>query len=119
MPVPSVVLMPGEVHGTRTSSAYLSWNAFTASWVEAPWTASSLLAKSITDIPRDIAWIIWWVGQEVQRSNADPVLIALTGYGQEEDRQRAHQAGFHQHLTKPVGLDDIEIVLEKLVPNKG
>ena len=59
------------------------------------------------------------VAQEVQRSGADPVLIALTGYGQEEDRQRAHQAGFHHHLTKPVGLADIEIVLEKLVPNKG
>jgi PAS domain S-box-containing protein len=29
-------------------------------------------------------------------------LIALTGYGQEEDRRRARQAGFDHHLTKPV-----------------
>jgi CheY-like chemotaxis protein len=32
-------------------------------------------------------------------------LIALTGYGTESDRQRAAQAGFDAHLTKPVDLD--------------
>jgi signal transduction histidine kinase len=31
-----------------------------------------------------------------------PVLVALTGYGQDEDRARAHDAGFDHHLTKPV-----------------
>ena len=34
---------------------------------------------------------------------SNPVtLIAATGYGQTEDRQRAHEAGFDFHLTKPV-----------------
>ena len=28
-------------------------------------------------------------------------LIALTGYGQDEDRRRAREAGFDEHLTKP------------------
>ncbi len=32
-------------------------------------------------------------------------LIALTGYGQEEDRRRALEAGFDTHLTKPADLD--------------
>jgi signal transduction histidine kinase/CheY-like chemotaxis protein len=32
-------------------------------------------------------------------------LIALTGYGTENDRQRAAEAGFDAHLTKPVDLD--------------
>jgi DNA-binding response OmpR family regulator len=32
-------------------------------------------------------------------------LIALTGYGTENDRQRAADAGFDAHLTKPVDLD--------------
>jgi PAS domain S-box-containing protein len=31
-------------------------------------------------------------------------LIAVTGYGQESDRQRAHEAGFQEHLVKPVDL---------------
>jgi PAS domain S-box-containing protein len=30
------------------------------------------------------------------------VLIAVTGWGQEEDRRRAHEAGFDHHLVKPV-----------------
>jgi CheY-like chemotaxis protein len=29
-------------------------------------------------------------------------LVALTGYGQEEDRRRAFEAGFNEHFTKPV-----------------
>ena len=34
-------------------------------------------------------------------------LIALTGYGQEEDRAAALAAGFNHHLTKPVSIDEV------------
>jgi CheY-like chemotaxis protein len=40
-------------------------------------------------------------------------LIALTGYGQSEDRRRTHEAGFHQHLVKPVDIDAIDAALQK------
>jgi CheY-like chemotaxis protein len=46
-------------------------------------------------------------GYQVARTvRADPSLravrlIALTGYGEQEDRDRAEQAGFDAHLTKP------------------
>jgi signal transduction histidine kinase len=33
------------------------------------------------------------------------LLVAMTGYGQPEDRRKALQAGFDHHLTKPVDLD--------------
>jgi len=39
-------------------------------------------------------------------------LIAVTGYGQDSDRQRARQAGFDGQLVKPVSLDALETVLE-------
>ncbi|MEX1232302.1 MAG: response regulator, partial [Planctomycetaceae bacterium] len=32
----------------------------------------------------------------------DMVLVALTGWGQEEDRQKSKEAGFNAHLVKPV-----------------
>lgn len=32
----------------------------------------------------------------------DAILIALTGYGQESDRERAMQAGFNEHVVKPI-----------------
>ncbi len=37
-----------------------------------------------------------------------PRLVALTGWGQEEDRRRSEQAGFDVHLVKPADLDTIE-----------
>jgi signal transduction histidine kinase len=38
-------------------------------------------------------------------------LIALTGYGQENDRARALEAGFDQHLTKPVEIEALKRAL--------
>jgi CheY-like chemotaxis protein len=38
-------------------------------------------------------------------------LVALTGYGQMEDRERAFAAGFDEHLVKPVGLEVLERTL--------
>jgi PAS domain S-box-containing protein len=43
------------------------------------------------------------------------VLIALTGWGQEQDKQAAKAAGFDAHLTKPVNPDDVERVLDQLL----
>jgi CheY-like chemotaxis protein len=42
-------------------------------------------------------------------------LIALTGYGQDEDRRRAREAGFDEHLTKPAD----PAVLESLLAAAG
>jgi len=39
------------------------------------------------------------------------ILVALTGYGQEEDRRRAQEAGFHAHLVKPAGLAALRALL--------
>ncbi|MEX2174333.1 MAG: response regulator [Pirellulaceae bacterium] len=43
-----------------------------------------------------------------------PVLIALTGYGQESDRQQALAAGFDHHLIKPISLQELEELLRLL-----
>jgi signal transduction histidine kinase/CheY-like chemotaxis protein len=37
----------------------------------------------------------------------DIVIVALTGWGQEEDRQKSRDAGFDDHLVKPVSYDDL------------
>jgi CheY-like chemotaxis protein len=37
--------------------------------------------------------------------------IALTGYGQYEDKQRAFDAGFDEHLVKPVEIEKLESVI--------
>ena len=40
-----------------------------------------------------------------------PLLVAVTGYGQQDDRRRAVEAGFDRHLVKPVGLNALQNVL--------
>jgi CheY-like chemotaxis protein len=49
---------------------------------------------------------------------SDTVLIALTGYGQDEDRRKAFEAGFNYHLTKPASIDALENLLS-LLPISG
>jgi CheY-like chemotaxis protein len=43
---------------------------------------------------------------------ADCRFIALTGYGQEQDRRRSHEAKFEEHLVKPVDLDHLAASIE-------
>jgi PAS domain S-box-containing protein len=46
-------------------------------------------------------------------------LIAVTGYGQEEDRRRALEAGFDAHLVKPADLGDVQRLLGVTQPGLG
>jgi len=39
-------------------------------------------------------------------------LVALTGWGQEDDRRRAREAGFNHHLVKPADIDKLEALLQ-------
>ena len=41
-------------------------------------------------------------------TDAPPILVALSGYSQKTDVDRATGAGFDLHLTKPATLDDLE-----------
>jgi two-component system CheB/CheR fusion protein len=39
------------------------------------------------------------------------LLVAVSGYGQEEDRRKAHKAGFDHYFTKPIDLPTLREVL--------
>jgi CheY-like chemotaxis protein len=51
------------------------------------------------------------LASHIAAANPSVTLIALTGYGQESDRERTRAAGFHGHLVKPI---DISAVLEAI-----
>ncbi|MDX1946140.1 MAG: response regulator [Pirellulaceae bacterium] len=68
-----------------------------------PGTSGLDLAAKIRGLPLDPA----------------PVLVALTGYGQDTDRQESLAVGFQQHLTKPIGLAALETLLASIVPARG
>jgi CheY-like chemotaxis protein len=53
--------------------------------------------------------------REHQEQPGRPLLVALTGWGQDEDRRRSEEAGFDAHLVKPVD----EAALGKLLDDFG
>jgi CheY-like chemotaxis protein len=42
-----------------------------------------------------------------------PILIALTGLGQDREREQTLEAGFNSHLTKPVSADTLETLVRR------
>ena len=45
---------------------------------------------------------------------ARTVLVAVTGWGSEEDQQRARDAGFDHHFTKPIAAETVSRLLGQL-----
>jgi CheY-like chemotaxis protein len=57
------------------------------------------------------------LGRELHARLAEepPVLVALSGYGQGEDKRRSHEAHFAAHLVKPVSAETLLRLLDQLV----
>ena len=51
------------------------------------------------------------VARRLRERQPATMLIALTGYGGPEDRQRAIEAGFDRHLVKPVDPDELAALI--------
>jgi CheY-like chemotaxis protein len=49
-----------------------------------------------------------------QKATAQAVLIAVSGYGQDEDRARSASAGIDHHLVKPVEIERLQRLLEEV-----
>jgi CheY-like chemotaxis protein len=56
------------------------------------------------------------VARQIRRQPAlaDIALVALTGWGQEQDRRRARDAGFDFHLVKPADLSTLHALLQSI-----
>lgn len=54
------------------------------------------------------------VAQSLRRTTRAPMLVALTGWGHDDDRHRSRAAGFDHHLVKPVDLDALHAMLAVL-----
>jgi CheY-like chemotaxis protein len=63
-------------------------------------------------------------GYEVARrlqddGNERPLLVAITGYGQQDDAARSHAAGFDHHLVKPVDFETLKQILSTSEPRRA
>ena len=53
------------------------------------------------------------VAQRIKATHSSIYVIALSGYGSAEDKQRATAAGFDEHLLKPVDFDVLTQLLNR------
>ena len=54
------------------------------------------------------------VARRIRQDLGDNVfLIALSGWAQEDDQRRAREAGFNEHLIKPIKVDDLDSLLRR------
>jgi CheY-like chemotaxis protein len=94
-----------EMHGHTSSVAHDSLRALEMIWQHVPDVVLLDIGLPVLD------------GYQVaQRIRADAslskvVVIALTGYGTQIDRNRSKEAGFHHHLVKPVDFGSLEKIL--------
>jgi signal transduction histidine kinase/PAS domain-containing protein/ActR/RegA family two-component response regulator len=49
----------------------------------------------------------------------DMLLVAMTGWGKDEDRRRSREAGFDAHLVKPADCNELLKLMESLAPARG
>ena len=54
-----------------------------------------------------------------QLETRDVILVAMTGYGQPEDRRRSQEAGIHHHFVKPVEPAVLRSLLAGHSPGEG
>ena len=47
---------------------------------------------------------------------ASVLIVAITGWGQEDDRQRARDAGIDHHFTKPVDFESLLEIIDREAP---
>ncbi|PYJ73774.1 MAG: hypothetical protein DME72_04955 [Verrucomicrobia bacterium] len=55
--------------------------------------------------------------EKIQKTRTIPA-IALSGFGMQQDVERAEQAGFKTHLTKPVNLQKLEATIQRLLEGR-
>ena len=54
-----------------------------------------------------------------EQRGRDVLLVAITGWGQEDDRRRAREAGFDHHFTKPADFGKLLELIDRELKERG
>jgi CheY-like chemotaxis protein len=122
-PVAKQILIVDDNTDSREMLAELikTWGHSTTLAADGPSALEALAARQIDIVLLDIG-LPGMNGYEVaERIRALPQgqelrIIALSGYGQPEDRRKSEAAGFNEHLVKPVDLDKLVRALDAVAP---
>jgi CheY-like chemotaxis protein/nitrogen-specific signal transduction histidine kinase len=97
-----------EMMGACTRVVYGGHDALAAADAEAP----ALLLLDLGMPGMDGYEVVRRLASHPQRSRMH--VVALTGWGQAEDRQRTRDAGFDDHLVKPADLEVLEALIARI-----
>ena len=119
-PVSHLMLVDDNVDAANTLAMLLELQGYT---VAVEYRAHGALERAALDAPRICLLDIGLPdmdGYELARRlrahplTSDAILIALTGYGQAQDRERSERAGFNHHLVKPVEIERLSALLAQV-----
>jgi PAS domain S-box-containing protein len=119
-PASRLMLVDDNVDAANTLAMLLELQGYA---VSVEYRAHDALARAAREAPRVCLLDIGLPdmdGYELARrlraqpSTADAILIALTGYGQAQDRERSELAGFDHHLVKPVEIGQLTALLARV-----
>lgn len=106
--VAAMLAMLLEALGHQVLVEHGSYRALELARTEAPGVC--LLDIGLPEMDgHELAQRLW-----TQAETAKSVLIAVTGYGQENDRQQTQTAGFDHHLVKPVEMRKLAAILSEI-----
>ncbi|TFZ06350.1 response regulator [Ramlibacter henchirensis] len=97
-----------EMMGARTRVVYGGPDALAAVEAEAP----ALVLLDLGMPGMDGYQVVRRLAGHPKRDRMH--IVALTGWGQAEDRQRTREAGFDEHLVKPAELDKLEALVARV-----
>ena len=119
-----IVLVEDNVDIRETLTELLVLDGY---WVEGAADGPQGLTRILSEVPNvaliDVG-LPGFDGYEVARRARShlgdaPVLIAMTGYGQPDDRARAFEAGFDDHVVKPVSVEELSAAIERMRSKKS
>ena len=58
------------------------------------------------------------VARRLRRERPRTLLVALTGYGTARDREQSREAGFDEHLVKPLAAEQLRAALARAAPRQ-
>jgi len=117
-----VLVVDDNVDATETLAEILNMHGHCARAAHSGEEALALVAEFVPDcvlLDIGLPGITGYEVAEQLRASKDPQLaacklVALTGWGGEDDRRRASRAGFDSHLTKPVETHQLLNVLRRI-----
>jgi CheY-like chemotaxis protein/two-component sensor histidine kinase len=124
MPRRRVLLVDDNVDLATTTAALLGTLGHTVRYCHAGAEALRLVDEDRPEVVFVDIGLPEMSGHDVARAlrqkpgGENLVLVAMTGFGQAEDRRRSREAGFDIHLVKPVALDTLAEVLKSLAPRR-